>query len=181
MGVGCVFLIWAASDCVTSATPVLQTCPTTTESVTFAAAGSCGSPGQIMIATMPGLCELEVLNGPAVGLPEHGNFSGAAGATHYAIGEGNWTLDGKSSDPAADPSSIHCTATPAMAPNTVTVSCNVYACVPSGDDTGFMCTESTCIMHLTPPGPDAGTDASEAGADAAGMEAASEAGAEGGD
>jgi hypothetical protein len=162
----CAAVVGFASDCVTGATPIVERCPTTTESVTFAAAGSCGPAGEIRISTMPGFCAINVASLCAADagscpnvLPTVGNFTGDGQMTNYDLTMGNWSLLGKSSDPSADPSTITCEATAAAAPakaGSVTVTCNINSCVPSGEDNGFQCSQSNCVMHLSPPEPDAG-------------------------
>ncbi len=158
----CAVAVGFLSDCVTGAKPLNEKCPTSADSATFYGAGSCGQPGEIRIATEPGLCAITVTSlcadaGPCPNvLPVSGNFTGDAVDTHYDLTAGNWSLLGKSSDPSADPSTTTCQATPMAAPGSVLVTCDINACVPSGDDTGFVCSQSTCVMHLNPPSPDAG-------------------------
>lgn len=178
MATACV-IIFPLADCVGNATPLIRTCPTIAQSTTFEAAGSCGNPGQITVSVKAGLCEVDLSNGPAVGLPPQGNFDGVAEETKYLIGNGNWSLDGQSSDPSADPSTKNCDVSVADVPGALTVSCNLNLCVPSGDDNGFQCTQSSCVMHLTPVppgsgGPDAGggSQGDSGASDAALVEAA---------
>jgi hypothetical protein len=149
---------WTGCD---KAPPVLR-CPATSQSAIFEAAGSCGPPGEIQVVTMPGLCAISVStvcttpSTCANVLPVNGEFTGDAQLTNYDATQGNWMLDGTSSDPQADPSSTTCDATAANDAGSITVTCNVNSCVPSGEDTGFQCSQSTCIQHLNPPLPDAG-------------------------
>jgi hypothetical protein len=124
-----------------------STCSTTAGSVTFQVTGSCGAPGQITVSTMPGLCVLEVVGGPAVGLPNTGSFSAAAAGTGYQIGSGNWSLPEQSATPQADPSTIVCSITGASSPGALTADCTMSSCTPAGS--GFQCTPSTCVADLS--------------------------------
>jgi hypothetical protein len=177
---GLASLALVAADCVTSATPINQKCPTTAQSLTYFADGSCGTPGIVTLVTMPGLCAIEVNNGLAVGLPTGGNFTGTASETDYNLAEGNWTLLGQSSDPQADPSSIQCAASSAGT-GEVLLKCSLNECIPSGDDCGFQCTPGSCVEHLGPVPPDGGFvfDAGVDGAEE--MDGATEGSAESGE
>src|ERR1700722_15761634 len=111
---GAASLALVAVDCVDSATPINQKCPTTRHPVSFFADGSCqNTPAVVTLTTMPGLCAIEVQNGVSVGLPSSGNFSGDASKTNYQLAEGNWTLSSESTAPQADPSPAQCSGTAA--------------------------------------------------------------------
>jgi hypothetical protein len=156
-----------SSDCVTDAKPIVLRCPTTADSVTFFADGSCATAGgTIIVATVPGYCALTLTTvcpdqaGCEPLLPINGTFTGDASQTNYSITQGNWTLDGMTPDPQADPSSTLCTAYAGTHGNEVTVDCTINSCTSSGEDTGFTCTTNSCVMHLTAE-PDGGVDSGE--------------------
>ena len=131
-------------------TPPLQTCPTSAQSVTFAASGSCGPGGDVVISTNPGYCNIKVSGvdgGGGVGIPISGYFTGSAGSTNYQLAGGNWSLHSGSSDPTANPSSVTCDAT-AAGTGVIELDCAINDCIPT-DEYGFSCQQSTCVMHLT--------------------------------
>jgi hypothetical protein len=141
----CAALFYSSTDCVTEAKPPVQKCPTTAQTVTFVAAGSCGPAGEITVTTDPGLCAITVAT-VCVGstdcsnvLPTGGSFTGDAQLTNYDVSQGNWMLLGTSSDPQADPSSTDCDANSANDAGSILVNCNINSCVPSGEDTGSQC------------------------------------------
>jgi hypothetical protein len=131
-------------------TPTQLMCPTTAQSLTFKAAGSCGggaATGTVTISTQPGLCSLLVMGGPAVGLPSQGQFLGSASETNYDLTKGNWSLfvnEGNSTDGSE---LINCDESEAS--GVVNLACSGMVCPPD-DGCGVQCSTVNCVEHLTP-------------------------------
>jgi hypothetical protein len=129
-------------------------CPTTAQSVTFTAAGSCGGgagTGMVTISTQKGLCTLTVKGGPAVGLPSEGQFSGTATQTGYDLSKGNWYLfvsEGNSDEGSID---IECDESMSSS-GVITLSCSGTNCPPDDCGGGGTCADIDCEEHLTPVG-----------------------------
>jgi hypothetical protein len=134
------------------------TCPTTAQSLTFTAAGSCGggaATGKVTISTQMGgdagsfLCTLTVEGGPAVGLPSQGQFSGTASQTGYDLSKGNWYLfvsEGNSTEGSID---ILCDESMSSS-GVITLSCSGTNCPPDDCGGGGSCANIDCEEHLTP-------------------------------
>ena len=169
LGIALVAVVLAG--CTENAKPLARTCPTPAQTVTFDVTGSCPGAGTtgtvrtgvITLSTVPGLCDLDVANGAAVGLPSHGTFQGTAADTGYDLERGNWQLNSQSPDPKSDPSTDTCDATPGATSGTLLVTCSINACGSSGPDLGSQCVESTCVAHLTPHTADGGAPEGAAG------------------
>jgi hypothetical protein len=125
--------------------PSSGTCPTKAQSVTYSAKGSCSASmgGMITISTQPWLCSLVVKGGEAVGLPSHGQFSGAASHTLYDITKGNWALSLSEGDAGEGSSNVLCDA--AARSGGISLSCSGTTCPPSGS-----CSNTVCAEQLTP-------------------------------
>jgi hypothetical protein len=126
------------------------TCPTSAQTVTFSAVGSCSGAmgGTITVSTEPGLCTFVVTGADNVGLPSQGQFSGSASQTNYDLSKGNWYLSltqGNAADGTVD-NLCDSSVTPT---GVIDLSCSYMSCGPT-DCTGASCNDSDCVEHLTP-------------------------------
>jgi hypothetical protein len=166
------------ADCATP-TPPMQQCPTKTQSVNYAVAGSCGGSGIItLLVPTAGSCDVSVVeDGNVIGLPNTGTFTPSAAQTGYKLALGGWTLEPPPTGMLGDNSGLNCSVSSATAAE-LTLTCSITICSVVGDDSEATCTVSgSCQAHLTPAPPGATPDLDAGSGVDASDDASSDAGA----